>query len=59
MLGEDSYMIDILDSAQEATSYMWVNGEKYVFSDHVIDKGTTLFATLMNLTQKIHKVSTF
>ena len=36
MLGEDSYLIDILDSAQEACPFMWVNGEKYVFSDVVI-----------------------
>jgi len=38
-----AYQVDILDSAQEAFPYMWVNGEKYVFSEHVIEKGATLF----------------
>ena len=33
------YMSDILDAAQEAFPHMWVNGEKYVFSEHVIQKG--------------------
>jgi len=31
-----AYQVDILDSAQEAFPFMWVNGEKYVFSEHVI-----------------------
>jgi len=37
------YIADILDSAQEAFPFMWVNGEKYLFSDHVISKGIALF----------------
>jgi hypothetical protein len=27
----------------EASSFMWVNGEKYVFSDDVVDKGIDLY----------------
>jgi len=42
MLNEP-YLSDILDSAQEAFPHMWVNGEKYVFSEHVVSKGITLF----------------
>lgn len=29
---------------------MWVNGEKYVFSEHVIEKGTALFAKFQEIT---------
>ena len=35
----DPYIPDILDAAQEAFPFMWVNGEKYVFSEHVLLKG--------------------
>jgi gamma-glutamyl-gamma-aminobutyrate hydrolase PuuD len=38
-----AYQADILDTAQEASPHMWVNGEKYVFSEHVVDKGVDLF----------------
>ena len=31
-----AYLPEILDSAQEAFDHLWVNGEKYVFSDHVL-----------------------
>ena len=44
------YQVDILDSAQEAFPYMWVNGEKYVFSEHVIEKGATLFVKFQDIT---------
>mgnify|MGYP001028113028 CR=1 FL=1 len=36
-------MTEILDSAQESFPYLWVNGEKYVFSTEVLDAGTKLF----------------
>ena len=39
----EPYLSDVLDSAQEAFPFMWVNGEKYVFSEHVTAKGITLF----------------
>jgi len=32
-----------LDSAQEGFPYLWVNGEKYVFSKDVLDSGQALF----------------
>ena len=34
-----AYLPEILDSAQEAFDHLWVNGEKYVFSENVIDSG--------------------
>jgi hypothetical protein len=37
------YLTEILDSAQEGFPYLWVNGEKYVFSLEVLDAGTKLF----------------
>ena len=36
-------MTEILDSAQEGFPYLWVNGEKYVFSQEVLDAGKKLF----------------
>lgn len=46
---KDVYLADILDSAQEAFPHMWVNGEKYVFSEHVIHKGIQLFKDFKQL----------
>ena len=37
------YLTEILDSAQEGFPYLWVNGEKYVFSQDVIDCGKQFF----------------
>ncbi len=37
-----AYLPEILDSAQESFDHLWVNGEKYVFSDHVVESGTLL-----------------
>ena len=37
------YLTEILDSAQEGFPFLWVNGEKYVFSKEVIEAGRTLF----------------
>jgi len=36
-------LTEILDSAQEGFPYLWVNGEKYVFSQEVLDAGKKLF----------------
>jgi len=58
MIGSDQYLVEILDSAQEACPYMWVNGEKYVFSDHVIEKGAKMFVTLVDLIRKIPTIQT-
>lgn len=41
--GKLCFLTEILDSAQEAFPYLWVNGEKYVFSKEVIDAGRNLF----------------
>jgi len=38
-----AYKVDVLDTAQEAAPHMWVNGEKYVFSEHVVDKGVQVY----------------
>ena len=38
-----AYLPEILDSAQESFDHLWVNGEKYVFSEHVVESGTELF----------------
>ena len=32
---------------------MWVNGEKYIFSEHVVTKGINLFAKFQELTNLI------
>ena len=44
-----AYLPEILDSAQEAFDHLWVNGEKYIFSDHVIESGTLLFEQFTQL----------
>ena len=41
--GKLCYLTEILDSAQEAFPYLYVNGEKYVFSKSVIETGKKLF----------------
>ena len=46
-------MTEILDSAQEALPHLWVNGEKYIFSESVVDAGKILFDTLKELKQFI------
>ena len=46
---EFTYLTEILDSAQEAFDHLWVNGEKYVFSDHVVESGTELYNHFMKL----------
>lgn len=46
-----AFLVDILDTAQEAHPHMWVNGEKYVFSEHVIRKGIDLY-------QKFQEINT-
>ncbi len=53
----DVYLSDILDSAQEAFPFMWVNGEKYMFSEHVIAKGIQLFQMFKSIATFIPLVS--
>jgi hypothetical protein len=40
---ESSYLTELLDSAQEGFPHMWVNSEKYIFSEHVIEGGLALY----------------
>ena len=43
------YLPEILDSAQESFDHLWVNGEKYVFSEHVIESGVALYKEFCSL----------
>lgn len=47
--GKLCYLTEILDSAQEAFPYLYVNGEKYVFSKQVIETGKKLFKNFCQL----------
>lgn len=54
--GELSYLTEILDSAQEGSNcsisgfpYLWVNGEKYSFSQEVLDHGNKLMVEFFKL----------
>ena len=47
--GKLCYLTEILDSAQEAFPYLYVNGEKYVFSKQVIETGKKLFKNFCSL----------
>ena len=38
-----SYLTEILDSAQEGFPFLYVNGEKYMFSQDVLEAGQKLF----------------
>lgn len=40
--GQLDYLTEILDSAQEGFPFLWVNGEKYVFSREVLEAGKKL-----------------
>ena len=53
---ECAYLPEILDSAQEAFDHLWVNGEKYVFSPHVLESGNELFAHFQVLREYISEV---
>ena len=48
------YMKEILDSAQENYPHLWVNGEKYVFSDDVIEAGDKLFSSFNQVKKQIN-----
>jgi hypothetical protein len=48
------YLTEILDSAQEALPHLWVNGEKYIFSESVVDAGTKLYQDFTSLKSLIN-----
>jgi hypothetical protein len=45
------YLTEILDSAQEGLPALWVNGEKYIFSENVVEAGMSLYVTFKNLVE--------
>lgn len=47
------YLPEIFDSAQEGYSYLWVNGEKYVFSEDVLASGKELKEAFYNLKEDL------
>lgn len=52
-MSELGYLPEVLDSAQEGFDHLWVNGEKYIFSEHVIESGTMLFTHFCILKETI------
>lgn len=50
------YLTEILDSAQEGFPYLWVNGEKYVFSQDVLEAGRKLFQQFKIIQQIIRNI---
>lgn len=48
-----NYLVEILDSAQEAFPYLWVNGKKYEFSEMVLQQGNILYETFVKLKDAI------
>lgn len=48
------YLTEILDSAQESLPHLWVNGEKYIFSESVVDAGTKLYQDFSSLKSLIN-----
>ena len=48
-----AYLTEILDSAQEGFDHLWVNGEKYVFSEHVVESGSELYNHFLKLRDSI------
>ena len=61
--GSLCYLTEILDSAQEGTPslilgfpYLYVNGEKYVFSREVLESGRILFQSFCELQHDIRSL---
>ena len=47
------YLLEIIDSAQEGNPHLWVNSEKYEFSNEVLDAGQVLFRAFEDLLIKM------
>lgn len=69
--GSLCYLTEILDSAQEGNSYLrlgyndciafpylWVNGEKYIFSNEVLESGRRLFGAFCKIQHVCRNVYT-
>jgi hypothetical protein len=52
------FLPEIFDSAQEGYSYLWVNGEKYVFSEDVLQSGKALKEAFCNFKQDMELFDT-
>ena len=53
------YLLEIMDSAQENFPHLWVNGEKYVFSDDVLAAGDSLYRNLLSIRDFVAKIEEF
>jgi len=51
------FLPEILDSAQEAFPFLWVNGEKYVFSTDVLNYGKALFNSFCSIRRYIARLT--
>lgn len=58
-LDDFTFSVDILDSAQDNYSHIWVNGEKYVFSEDVIGAGKMVFSQFLELKESLEFKSIF
>ncbi|CAG9335665.1 unnamed protein product [Blepharisma stoltei] len=47
--GSLCYLTEILDSAQEGFPYLYVNGEKYLFSNEVLEAGNKLYSSFSKI----------
>ena len=54
--GSLCFLTEIIDSAQEQIPYLWVNSEKYVFSNEVLEAGQNLFSTFQSLIEVLGSV---
>ena len=49
------FLTEILDSAQEGFPYLWVNSEKYSFTEKVLTSGAGLFEAFHHLLPSMTK----
>mmetsp|Transcript_4905 Transcript_4905/g.9181 ORF Transcript_4905/g.9181 Transcript_4905/m.9181 type:complete len:575 (-) Transcript_4905:1982-3706(-) len=54
--GSLCYLTEILDAAQEGVPYLWVNGEKYVFSNEVLEAGSRLFSSFYRIQHVLREI---
>lgn len=50
------YLTEILDSAQEGFPYLYVNGEKYLFSQEVLESGSDLYESFNKMQQNLREI---
>eukprot|EP00345_Euplotes_harpa_P010289 CAMPEP_0168341858 /NCGR_PEP_ID=MMETSP0213-20121227/14989_1 /TAXON_ID=151035 /ORGANISM="Euplotes harpa, Strain FSP1.4" /LENGTH=334 /DNA_ID=CAMNT_0008348525 /DNA_START=42 /DNA_END=1048 /DNA_ORIENTATION=+ len=51
-----SYLTEILDSAQEGFPFLYVNGEKYMFSQDVLEAGQKLFHGFCEIQHELNNI---